>query len=104
MTEKVPSLSPGRGTLTNKWVPKPKPIFHFKLCRFYDDGGGARKNTSCPRAQVTLATPLSSNPKKTAKSYTTLQTVRHRFNIYAGNSVTLPSWRYDAEISLHAPA
>jgi len=25
MTEKVPSLSPGRGTLTNKWVPKPKP-------------------------------------------------------------------------------
>jgi len=23
MTEKVPSLSPGRGTLTNKWVPKP---------------------------------------------------------------------------------
>jgi len=26
MTEKVPSLSPGRGTLTNKWVPKPKPM------------------------------------------------------------------------------
>jgi len=26
MTEKVPSLSPGRGTLTNKWVPKPKPV------------------------------------------------------------------------------
>jgi len=24
MTKKVPSLSPGRGTLTNKWVPKPK--------------------------------------------------------------------------------
>jgi len=23
MTEKVTSLSPGRGILTNKWVPKP---------------------------------------------------------------------------------
>jgi len=25
-TEKIPSLSPGRGTVTNKWVPKPNPM------------------------------------------------------------------------------
>jgi len=31
------------------------PIFQFKLCSFYD---GGRKNISCPRAQVILATTL----------------------------------------------
>jgi len=39
-------------------------------------------------------------------SYTSLQTARHRFNIYAGNCL-LP-WRYNAEMgtanSLHASA
>jgi len=45
----------------------------------------------------------SQNP---AKSYTALQTVCHRFNIYAG--IALFPWRYDAEMdtvnSLHASA
>jgi len=31
------------------------PIFHFKLCSFFD---GERKNISYPRAQGTRATPL----------------------------------------------
>jgi len=34
--------------------------------------------------------------QKPVKSYAVLQTVRHRFNIYAGTAV-LP-WRYDTEM------
>jgi len=29
---KVTSLSPGRGTLTNKWAPKLKPSILCKIC------------------------------------------------------------------------
>jgi len=36
MTEKVPSLSSGRGTLTNKWVPKPK-LFDWNRSRSRSD-------------------------------------------------------------------
>jgi len=34
MTEKVPSLSPGRGTLKNKWVPKPtvQCVLRSEIC------------------------------------------------------------------------
>jgi len=35
MTEKVPSLSPGRVTLTNKWVPKPKAQTCFIAFHIY---------------------------------------------------------------------
>jgi len=46
------------------------------------------------------------NFKRPAKSYTAMQTVRHRCNIYAGTAL-LP-WRYDTEMdnsnSLHASA
>jgi len=33
--------------------------------------------------------------QRPAKSYTALQTVRHRFNIYAGSFVALTLWRRD---------
>jgi len=38
---------------------------------------------------------LHSVSKKSAKSCTALQTVRHRFNIYAGTCVALALWRWD---------
>jgi len=37
----------------------------------------------------------SSFPKGRAKSYSALETVRHRFNIYAGSCVALALWRGD---------
>jgi len=49
----------------------------------------------------------SSNPGP-AKSYTALQTVRHRFNIYAIYAIAVLPWRYNAEMgtanSLHGSA
>jgi len=36
------------------------------------------------------------------KSYTDFQTVRHRFNIYAGSSVALALWRGDGSLQASA--
>jgi len=35
--------------------------------------------------------------QRPGKSYTALQTIRHRFNIYASSVAALP-WRYNAEM------
>jgi len=38
--------------------------------------------------------------QRPAKSYTALQTVRHRFNIYASGCVTMALWRGDGHRKL----
>jgi len=38
--------------------------------------------------------------QRPARSYTVLQTVRHRFNIYAGSCVTLALWCRDGHHKL----
>jgi len=50
-TEKIPSLSPGRGTLTNKRVPKPK-LQTRGVGGFF--GQGAQNNRACGAAPTNV--------------------------------------------------
>jgi len=74
MTEDVPSLSPGRGTLTNKWVPKPVQTQSFTINQYFstwthkrwihadDRGKGVTEWMVGPLGKV--ASPFRPNPSK----------------------------------------
>jgi len=74
MTEKVPSLSPGRGSpgrgsLTNKWVPRPKPMLSKDIKLDRNPGGGPIENFEVTGRAVILEDIDSVETAKLAEAF-----------------------------------